>query len=70
MAKLPVKYDKRLRKVLGYHAVWEPGATISLGDVVTLKNGIFTDVDRLSDLGVRFRKERREEAQLTLNAQG
>jgi len=70
MAKLPVKYDKRLRRVLGYRAVWEPGATISLGDVVTLKKGVFTDVSRLSDFGVSFRKERRRGAQLTLNAQG
>jgi len=70
MARLPVKYDKRLRRVLGYRAVWEPGSTISLGDVVTLKKGVFTDVSRLSDFGVSFRKERRQEAQLTLNAQG
>ena len=70
MAKLFVKYDRRLRSVLGYRAVWEPGATISLGDVVTRKRGLFTDVARLSDWGVRFRRERRREARLTLNAQG
>ena len=31
MARLPQKYDRRLRKVLGYRAVWEPGANISRG---------------------------------------
>lgn len=70
MAKLPIKYDKRMRQVLGYRAVWEPGTAISLGDVATRKNGIFTDVARLADFGVRFRRERRKAAQLTLSAQG
>jgi len=70
MPRLPVKYDKRLMQVLGYRAVWEPGASISLGDIVTRKNGIFTDIDRLSDHGVTFRKETRKEAELSLNAQG
>lgn len=70
MPKLPVKYDKRLRQVLGYRAVWEPGASVSLGDVGTIKNGIFVDLARLSDYGVSYRTEKRQKAALTLNAQG
>jgi hypothetical protein len=70
MAKLPVKYDKRLRQVLGYRAVWEPGSTFSLGDVVKHRKGLFTDVGALSEFGVTFKRESRQEAKLTLNAQG
>jgi len=70
MKKLYTKYDKRLRQVLGYRAVWEPGAPISLGDVGTVKNGVFVDKARLSDYGIGFRKEKRHEAKLALNAQG
>lgn len=70
MASLPVKYDKRLRKVLGYRAVWEPGAPVSLGAVMTLKRGLLVDQANLSDFGVSFRRKKRQAAQLSLNAQG
>lgn len=67
---LPKKYDNRIRTVLGLRAVWEPGATIDLGDIVSLRKGIFVPVEALSDFGVSFRKKRGKETELTLNAQG
>ncbi|NIM01173.1 MAG: hypothetical protein GTN89_10060 [Acidobacteria bacterium] len=67
---LPRKYDRRIRRVLGLRAVWQPGAVIDLGDVVTLRRGIFVPVEALSDFGVRFRRKRAKTAELTLNSQG
>ena len=67
---LPKKYDRRIRKVLGLRAVWHPGAVIDLGDIVTLRRGVFVPVEALSDFGVSFRKKRGKETELTLNAQG
>ena len=69
MAGIPQKYDKRLRNVLGYRAVWEPGASIALGDVVTMRKSLFNDVATLADWGITFRKKKRKAARLTLNAQ-
>jgi len=67
---LPKKYAQRIRRVLGLRAVWLPGAVIDLGDIVTLRRGVFVPVEALSDLGVSFRRRRGREARLTLNSQG
>ena len=67
---LPKKYARRIRAVLGLRAVWQPGAVIDLGDIVTLRRGVFVPVEALSDFGVSFRKKRGKEAELTLNSQG
>ena len=67
---LPQKYARRIRQVLGLRAVWQPGAVIDLGDIVTLRRGVFVPVEALSDFGVSFRSKRGKEAELTLNAQG
>ena len=67
---LPKKYARRIRQVLGLRAVWQPGAVIDLGDIVTLRRGVFVPVEALSDHGVSFRRKRGKEAELTLNSQG
>ncbi len=67
---LPKKYGRRIRRVLGLRAVWQPGAVIDLGDVVTLRRGIFAPVEALFDFGVSFRRKRGKAAALTLNSQG
>jgi len=67
---LPKKYDRRIRRVLGLRAVWQPGAVIDLGDIVTLRRGVFVPVEALSDFGITFRKKRGKETALTLNSQG
>jgi len=67
---LPKKYDRRIRRILGLRAVWQPGAVIDLGDIVTLRRGVFVPVEALSDFGVSFRKKRGKEAELTLSSQG
>ena len=45
---LPRKYARRIRRVLGLRAVWQPGAVVELGDIVTLRRGIFVPVESLS----------------------
>ncbi len=67
---LPKKYSRRIRRVLGLRAVWQPGAVVDLGDVVTLRRGVFVPVEALSDFGVSFRRKRGKASQLTLSAQG
>lgn len=68
---LPSKYDRRIKLAMGMRAVWEPGTTIALGDVVTLKDGIFTDIAHLKkDFAVGFRSGRSQDKSLTLNARG
>ncbi len=67
---LPQKYARRIRQVLGLRAVWQPGAIIDLGDIVTLRRGIFVPIEALSDFGVSFRRKRGKQAELTLNSQG
>jgi hypothetical protein len=68
--KMAIRYDKHLVRSLGLHAVWEPGSSVSLGDVVTRKAGIFVDVGRLSDDGVTFRTEKSQTRSLNLTSQG
>jgi len=67
---LPQKYDRRIRRVLRLRAVWQPGAVIDLGDVVTLRRGVFVPVEAFSDFRVSFRRKRGKEAELTLNSRG
>jgi hypothetical protein len=67
---LPKKYDRRIQRILRLRAVWQPGATIDLGDIVTLRRGVFVPVDSLGDHGITFRTKTGEEAELNLNAQG
>jgi hypothetical protein len=67
---LPKKYDRRIQRLLQLRAVWEPGAAIDLGDIVTLRRGVFVPVDSLADLGISFRKKAGREAELSLSAQG
>ena len=67
---LPKKYARRIRQVLGLRAVWQPGAIIDLGDIVTLRRGVFVPIEALSDFGVSFRRKRGKEAELTLSSQG
>ncbi len=67
---LPQKYARRIRRVLGLRAVWQPGAVIELGDIVTLRRGIFVPVEALSDYGIRFRRKRARAAELVLHSQG
>lgn len=68
---LPAKYDRRIKRALNLHAVWEPGDSIALGDIVTRdRGGTFTDESRLSDFGINFRKKRSRAKSLSFNAQG
>jgi hypothetical protein len=67
---LPKKFDRRLKSALGLRAVWEPGSEVKLGDVLLLRQGIFTDIARLQDFGIRFRRVRAGERSLSLEAQG
>lgn len=68
---LPTKYDRRIKRALNLRAVWEPGDSISLGDIVTRdRRGIFTDEGRLSDFGLVFRKKKSRGKSLSFNAQG
>ena len=70
MPRLPRKYDRRIRSVLDYRAVWPPGETVSLGDYGTLDDGLFTDLGSLSEWDISFTRESRKAARLKLNAQG
>ena len=67
---LPQKYARRIRRVLGLRAVWQPGAVIDLGDIAVLRRGVFVPVEALSDFGVSFRTKRGKQTELTLNSQG
>ena len=67
---LPKKYDRRIRRILQLRAVWQPGAAIDLGDIVTLRRGVFVPVDSLADHSISFRKKAGQQTQLSLNAQG
>jgi hypothetical protein len=70
MSRLPRKYDRRIRRILDYRAVWLPGENVSLGDYGTLEGGLFTDLGALSEYRVSFTKEKRGAARLELNARG
>ena len=67
---LPKKFDDRLRTLMNRRAAWPPGVPVDLGAIVSLKNGVFTPVDSLSDHGVTFKKKIGKASQLSLSAQG
>jgi hypothetical protein len=70
MDTLHAKYDRHLRTALGYRAVWEPGAPISVGNVVAFKDGVPTTVATLEDFGIPLREEPRKADRLNLSARG
>lgn len=55
---LPKKFDDRLKTALGMRAVWEPGSSMDLGDVLQRENGIFRPIaDLKKDFGIKYRRE-------------
>lgn len=69
---LPEKFDKRLKHNLGLRAVWPPGSSIQVGDVLQRADGIFNPIANLKDdFGITYRKEKTsKERTLTFQAQG
>ena len=49
---LPKRFDSKVKRGLGLHAVWPPGDPIEIGDVMTRQNGIFHPIDNVSNFGV------------------
>lgn len=54
MATLPEAYDKALFKSLGARAVWLPGETVQLGDVVVRRNGKLNKVAHINAFGAQM----------------
>lgn len=50
------QYTNEMKKKFGYYATWNPGVPLSLGDVGTFKNNIFTKLSNLKDqsIGIDF----------------
>lgn len=68
--RLARKFDRRLMQALSLHAVWEPGSSIALGDVLVRQEGIFQDIATLKDFGVGFRKTQTSAKSLSFESQG
>lgn len=56
MAKLSSQYTRSLFRALDWRGTWLPSESVALGDVGTLKNGLFQQQTTLAELGVRFSK--------------
>jgi len=48
------KYAKEIHDEYGYLAAWLPTANIQVGDVGTIKDGIFEKKGNLKDVGIKF----------------
>jgi hypothetical protein len=67
---LPKKFDERLRNA-GLRAVWLPGSSIELGDVLQREDGIFNPIENISNMGVTYKKEKiPKDRTLCFQAQG
>ena len=55
--KLNTEYAKELHTQFGYLATWLPTATLKLGDIGTIKDGVFERTGNLKDLGITFKAE-------------
>jgi len=68
---LPKKYDSRLKRNLGFRAVWLPGTKVSTGDIMEFRNGIFTQISSLSYFNIDFSfEENLTDLSLDFQAQG
>ena len=68
---LPKRFDKKLQRHMGLHAVWPPGNPIELADVLQRQDGIFRPVDNLSSFQVKFRRQRfKDQRAISLKASG
>jgi hypothetical protein len=51
---LNTKYAKEIHDQYGYLAAWLPTANMQVGDIGTIKDGIFEKTGNLKDLGISF----------------
>jgi hypothetical protein len=54
---LNTQYAKELHSQFGYLATWLPTASLKLGDIGTIKDGVFERTGNLKDLGIEFTAE-------------
>lgn len=48
------QYTNEIREHFGYYAAWNPGVPLSLGDIGTFKDNVFTGISDLSSFGINF----------------
>jgi hypothetical protein len=48
------QYTEELRQKFGYHATWNPGLPLQLGDIGIFRDNIFTRLSNLRDQGIAF----------------
>ena len=48
------QYAKEIKKHLRYHATWEPGTPLKLGDFGVVEDGVFTYMANVGDYGITF----------------
>jgi hypothetical protein len=68
MATLPEAYDKQLFRSLGARAVWLPGETVLLGDVVVRRNGRFNKVAHINSFGAQMQTLSHSDTSLDLSS--
>jgi hypothetical protein len=67
---VPKNYNKRILDALGAKAVWEPGAAVELGDILTTRDGMFHPSGKLSEYGIAFDVATSSDRKLNLISSG
>jgi hypothetical protein len=68
MATLPEAFDKQLFRSLNARAVWLPGGSVMLGDVVVRRRGVFNKVAHINSFGAQMQTLSHSDVSLDLSS--